>query len=171
MFNKIRVVVIFIFYAVLITACSASATLECSTSTKSCTIKGTISNKSATSSDIMSFDATQASVQISGDTPVIATNGSISLRLINGSKLVVSSGFGWVRNGSTITFSNPSSVNNWIKSNAKPGYQLEYSLDGIAYSPLPGSNTLETTLYYAGGYIAKASSGWSESGNDWRDEP
>ncbi|MEW6169888.1 MAG: hypothetical protein AB1651_19720 [Pseudomonadota bacterium] len=157
--------------AALLVACSYSLVVECSTSTRSCTARGEIKNKNATVADVQSFDAVQASLQLSGNVPVVATNGSVILHLYNGSTLVAASGFGWLRSGSVVRFASPAVVNAWIQAHAQPTYRLEYSLDGMTYSPVQGSNTLAVSLYYAGNHVATSSSGWSEYGGDWRDEP
>lgn len=168
---KAGVITMILLASALVTACTMEFTVECNTGTKSCTARGTIKNKNATTVDLQSFNAAQATLQLSGNVGLVATTGSVTLKLYNSSSLVAAKSFGWIRSGNIVQFANPSSVNSWVQANAQPNYRLEYSVNGMTYTPVQGANSFSSTLFYAGNQFAQSSSGWSERGNDWRDEP
>jgi hypothetical protein len=138
-------------------SCHPQATIEIGTGSSSGG-GGVINNieRAFASAASLSFDASQAVIDLTGTDYDVGSTGNIAVTLYDANGAVVASqAFPWTRSGNTAVFSNPASVNAWA---AQYPSAVTANL-GTSAGALPGdgvSHTLAVTAYYQGAKQASA---------------
>jgi hypothetical protein len=92
-------------------------------------------------------DAASFTMDTSGSTILWPSSGVIVLTItqISTGSVVASSSFTYVKNGTVLSFANPSVVNQWLQSmNADPSnFRLGYQLSSFSVIPQQGTNVVK----------------------------
>lgn len=110
-----------------------------------------------------SYDASQASMDISGSTVSWPQQGNATVELVDTStgSVQASHVFAWIRTGTTIKFASPGAVNTWAQQNSGSSDAVDVRL-GAFYpgDQTGGTNTLSATSKYADEVEATATTTW-----------
>ena len=152
--------------SILLSGCGAvswSIKVKCPAggSSSDCTIEGEVSEKSHGSFDPYEFDASNLVGTISSSNVSVAgSSGLVSATLRDSSGNVLgAASFPWVRHGTEIYFSDPASVNSWIR-----GFSGVANID-LAWGSLQamhhqGNNTFVFEVVYDGTIQGGDSAAW-----------
>lgn len=108
------------------------------------------------------FDAAQFSLDVSGSTVGLPSNGQVTIYLKNSNvgSIQSSRAWAWTRLGSDLVLSNPDAVNEWVLAESGSADSVEYALHPFATTESPDGNILKLSAQYEGTTYASSSSYW-----------
>lgn len=109
-------------------------------------------------------DAAAVTIDVSGSSTNLSSTGHATLTIKNMSDTVLASKtFTWNRSGNTISFSDPTSVNNWlIQSGASVSTsKIDYSLYDVSATAVEGVNTISVSVNIYSQSVGSASSSFT----------
>lgn len=96
------------------------------------------------------FNAANVSIDYSeGNVSLTQNSGYVSLSLILDDGTVVSNAFPWTKQGQSIVFSNPSSVNSWVDPYLSQISEFNYDFNELTVESHAGVNVFVSKIEYA----------------------
>ena len=96
-------------------------------------------------------------MQISASNAITSLPASVLLRLYQGSTVLATASFGLTPvNGTTVVFSDPSAVDNWMNSYSGVADGIDYETDDINVAASVGTNTITSSNVMVGSTIQSA---------------
>lgn len=116
------------------------------------------------------MDAAQFSIDVSGSTVGVPSNGLVTIKLIHSQTGAVQAQntFSWVKSGTDLVLVNPNAVNSWAMSQGGTADSIDYALHPFTVTQGLGSNQLQAQTQYEGTTYASASAVWSGQGGGCR---
>lgn len=115
----------------------------------------------------MALDAAAMAIDVSNSTVGFPAGGITTLRLFNGSGVLVKSGsFGWARSGNILYFSSPGAVNAWLQSSGVDPYtsRIDYAFNEFAVAANEEENLVAATVEMSGVPVVSGAASYSRGG-------